>query len=382
MNIGIDIRPLISPARTGVGEYASELISAILNLDKQNKYFLFYNSYSDVSNNVPKWRQDNVQYIITRWPNKVFNGFIKIAGVPKLDKIMGNIDVFFSPNLNFTSLSKKTKFVLTIHDLPFEIFPEFFSPKQRLWHKMINPKKQCERADVIMVPSENTRRDIVDRYKLNPEKIKVLYHGLPQIFYKKELIGNSQKIKEKYKLPDKFILFLGTVEPRKNITGLIRAFETAHGSLPADYSLVIAGTNGWNYDKIFERANLSPVKDRIKFIGYVEPEEKPALYSLAHAFVYPSFYEGFGFPVIEAMACGTPVITSNRSSLPEITQNAAYLINPDNTVSIAQGIIKILNNKNIWDFYVSQGLRQAQKFSWAATADKWLGIVKNLNQGV
>lgn len=377
MNIGIDIRPLMSPTRTGVGEYTCELISAILKEDKKNQYFLFYNSYSDVSENIPDWKQDNVKYVITRWPNKLFNGLIKMTGMPKLDKIINNLDIFFSPNLNFTSLSKKTKFILTVHDLPFELFPEFFSPRQRLWHKTINPKKQCRRADLILVPSENTKRDVVDRYKINPEKIKVLYHGLPQIFYKKELVDN-QKIKEKYNLPGKFILFLGTVELRKNITGLIKAFEMAQKSLPANYSLVIAGTKGWDYKKIYECACSSSIKEKIKFIGYVEPNEKPALYSLSHLFVYPSFYEGFGFPVIEAMACGTPVITSNRSSLPEITENAACLINPNNTASISQGIIKVLNDKNIRERFISQGTKQAQKFNWAETAQKWLTLASNI----
>jgi len=372
----------MSPIRTGVGEYAYELLNAVFELDKENKYFLFYNSYSDVSKNIPKWDQENVHYTVTRWPNKVFNGFIRIAGVPKLDKIIkNNIDVFFSPNLNFTSLSKKTKFVITIHDLPFEIFPEFSSLRQRLWHKIINPKKQCQLADIILTPSENTKRDVADIYKINPDKIKVLYHGVKG---HPELVSGSPEMlkqvqhdtKQKYNLPDKFILFLGTVESRKNVTGLIEAFEKSFSSLPVPYSLIIAGATGHDFKKIKQCAGASPLKDRIKFIGYVEPAEKPALYSMADLFVYPSFYEGFGFPVIEAMACGTPVITSNRSSLPEVANDAAYLINSNDTASIVRGIVKILTDQRVKENFKTQGIKQAQKFSWNQTARQWLEIIK------
>jgi len=399
MNIGIDVRPLMT-TRTGVGEYTYELLNAVFALDKENQYFLFYNSYEDVSKNIPVWKQDNIHYITTRWPNKLFNASLKILGRPRLDclvrrlwtldfglkhkleeeakdqslKSKVRLDLWFSPNLNFTPLSKKVRHLLTIHDLSFEFFPEFFSLKQRLWHQVINPKKQCRSAQMIIVPSQNTKRDLMDYYKIPAEKITVLYPGLSTIFDNKDTT-HREEIKQKYSLPKKFILFLGTIEPRKNIPGLIKAFEKAYYQLPADYYLVIAGGDGWKTKKIYEELKKSPLREKIKFIGYVEPLHKPTLYSLASVFVYPSFYEGFGFPVLEAMASGTPTITSNRSSLVEITENASFLIDPNHPDSLAKGLVIVLNNENLRKKLVENGLKRALNFKWDDATKKWLEII-------
>lgn len=416
MNIGIDIRPLLSPVRTGIGEYTYELLSAIFKLDKENQYFLFYNSAkiphkSQIAKTESQiddfgWAGENINYIHTRWPNKLFNASIKIFRYPKLDKIISkNLDVFFSPNMGFTAISPRTHFVLTVHDLSFLFFPEFFSLKQRLWHALINPKKQCERADFILAPSENTKQDIINFYGVNADKIKVIYPGLSVDF--QETIPSTRdkkyittdKIKKKYFLPDEFILFLGAIEPRKNIAGLIKAFEIAHrspvsspntnypdvsigtptlrrGSIQNTH-LIIAGAPGWKNSAVYKQALSSPVKEKIKFLGFVEPEDKPALYAAASLFVYPSFYEGFGFPVLEAMSMGTPVITSNRSSLPEITGNAAYLIDPNRPAEIAAAMAELLANQNLRERQIKNGFIQSAKFSWDRAAGEWLKSIEN-----
>lgn len=377
LKIGIDIRCLMSPTRTGVAEYTHELLNAIFKIDKENQYYLFYNSYNEVFEHIPLWSGNNLHYIATNWPNKLFNASIKILGWPKLDKLVsrhGKLDYFFSPNLNFTALSKHVKPILTVHDLSFKFFPQFFSIKQKLWHWAINPKKQCQQADSILVLSENTKRDIVNYYKISSEKIKVAHGGLAEIFGRPP--ADKEKVKQKYNLPNRFILFLGTVEPRKNIIGLIEAFERVYSSLSIPYSLVIAGSGrGWKNKEIYDRALASPLRDKIEFIGYVEYAEKPALYSLADLFVYPSFYEGFGFPVLEAMACGVPVITSNRSSLPEITNNATYLVNPNRPAELADAIVKMLTDNNLREHFKKAGLEQTKKFTWEAAAKQWMDLI-------
>ncbi|HSR89318.1 MAG TPA: glycosyltransferase family 1 protein [Candidatus Udaeobacter sp.] len=392
--IGIDIRCLMSPLRAGVGEYTHELLSAIFKLDKENQYWLFYNSHTDVFAHIPLWSGSNIHYVATKWPNKLFNAFIKIFGWPKLDKLIsrnGKLDYFFSPNFNFTALSKDTKNILTVHDLSFKFFPQFFSLKQKLWHWAINPKKQCQQASFIITPSENTKRDIVDYYKIPAEKIKVAGGGLSGIFVchserSEESLKPSQRdpsvaslsqddIRKKYNLPNKFILCLGAVESRKNIIGLIEAFEK-FSKTTTGYSLVIAGSGrGWKNKKIYARALASPLRNNIEFIGYVDAQDKPTLYSMSELFVYPSFYEGFGFPVLEAMACGVPVITSNRSSLPEITEGAAYLINPNRPAEIAAAITKLISDTKLREYFIKKGLEQVKKFSWQAAAQKWLDIL-------
>ena len=377
LKIGIDIRCLMSSTRTGVGEYAYELLNAILKIDKENQYYLLYNSHTDVAEHTPLWPQNNIHYVATKWPNKLFNAFIKILGWPKLDKLVSRhnkLDYFFSPNLNFTALSKDIKHILTVHDLSFKFYPQFFSLKQKLWHWAVNPKKQCARADIIFTPSENTKRDITDYYHIPPEKIQITSGAISDIF--DNPVIDKEKLKQKYNLPNRFILFLGTVEPRKNIIGLIEAFEKCYSLLPNSYTLVIAGSGrGWKNKQIYARALASPLRDKIEFIGYVEAKEKPALYSLAELFVYPSFYEGFGFPVLEAMACSVPVITSNRSSLPEITGQAAYLINPNRPQEITEAIIKMLTDEKLREHFKKLGLEQIKKFSWETAAKQWLELI-------
>ena len=389
MNIGVDLRCLMTKNKTGVGEYTTELLSSVFDLDKTNQYFLFYNSAKDVTTLMPKWTGQNIHYVHTRWPNKLLNFCLLILKRPRLDKMaiencklkIVNLDAWFSPNLNFSVLSPKTNSILTVHDLSFEFFPEFFTPRQRLWHKIIGPKKQCEHANIILTPSENTKRDIVNYYKIDSNKIKVIYPGLSSIFYHlspifPELEEKKKQTKIKYNLPDNFILFLGTIEPRKNILGLIEAFEKSYSSLPLPYSLVIAGAPGWNNKKIYERAATSPLKERIKFIGYVESEDKPALYASASLFVYPSFYEGFGFPALEALASGVPVITTNRSSLPEITGPSAYLVNARYPGQLSEAITKLLTDQNLRERQIKNGLVQAEKFKWKKAAGEFLEVIK------
>lgn len=380
MNIGIDIRPLMSSIRAGVGEYSYELLSAIFAMDKINDYYLFYNSKKDVSANIPKWHQDNIHYVHTSWPNKVFNACVSLFNWPKIDR-QQKLDYFFSPNLNFTALTKDLTHTLTVHDLSFELFPKFFTLKRQLWHKIIHPKRQCQLSKTIIVPSHNTKRDLVDIYHLKPQKIQVIYPGLSSIFDNInpiELEKAKEKLRKKYFLPTNFILFLGTIEPRKNIIGLIESFEKASEKLPEEYTLIIAGGNGWKNKKIYNRASNSRLKNRIKFIGYLPSEDKPALYACASLFVYPSFYEGFGFPILEAMAMGTPVITSNRSSLPELADSSATLVNPNKNNEISSAIIQLLTGKNLARLQIKKGLETASKYSWKNTATTWLSLIPQL----
>jgi glycosyltransferase involved in cell wall biosynthesis len=374
MNIGVDIRPLMTAPRTGVGEYTYELLNAIFNIDRENQYFLFYNSSRDVSANIPDWKYDNVKIIGSHTPNKFFNTSLGLFGRPRLDKMCGaqKIDYWFSPNLSFTTLSREVKYILTIHDLSFDFFPEFSTRKQYFWHKAVRPKAQCKRADMIITPSENTKRDIVDYYKIPPEKIKVIFPGI----HTTQAEINAEEVRKKYNLPEKFILFLGTIEPRKNIVGLIESFEMLRAKYPVTDHLVIAGAPGWKNKEIFARAKSLNVADKIHFINFVAPKDKAALYAAADIFVYPSLYEGFGFPVLEAMSAGTPVITSNRSSLAEIAGLAAYLIDPTRPEQMTLAMNELLNNDKLRDWHIQKGLEQVKKYSWEKAAGEWLTLLK------
>ncbi len=381
MNIGIDIRCLMHPTKTGVGEYTQALLDALFILDKKNQYYLYYNSNKNISANLPKWDQGNVHIVSSHYPNKLLNLSIATIGYPKLDRLITKIthtklDVFYSPNLNFTALSTDISHFITIHDLAFFHFPEYYTLIQKWWHRILRPISQCQKAKMIFAPSKNTKLDLSHSFNISPDKIQVIYPGLSPIFHKTSDLENKKTIvKKKYHLPNHFILFLGTIEPRKNVDGVISAFEKVYSQLPFPYYLIIAGAKGWKNEEIYKRADKSPYRDHIQFIGYVHDDEKPALYAEAGLFIYPSFYEGFGFPVLEALSMNTPVVTSQRSSLPEIANKYARLVDPNNIHSIGYGIIDALKSNPTVKKPNEDLKKYLEKFSWEFTARQFLETV-------
>lgn len=315
-----------------------------------------------------------------RWPHKLLSASIALSGAPELDRLVEKragvrLDWFFSPNLHFTALSGNVRHILMVHDLTFHLFKNYFTPRQRLWHRLVNPKKQCQTAGRVIAPSENTKRDLVDHYQIPAEKITVLYPGLSSSF---DMQHSSSDTQRKYSLPENYILFLGAIEPRKNIPAIIQAFEESCPSLPASYSLVIAGAPASASRRILARIKASPRLGQIRLIGYVDHRDKPALYRGASLFVYPSFYEGFGFPALEAMAAGVPVIASNRSSLPEVTGAAAFLVNPHRPDEIAEGIRRLLTDAAARAAAIKSGRERAARFSWEKTAQDALALFSSV----
>ncbi len=383
MNIGIDINPLLSAERTGVGEYTFELLNALFEIDKKNHYFLFSNAW-DKEDHV-FWEQKNVHCVPTHYPNKFFHLALCLFRRPFLDTFVvknyekkqkmniGHLNIFFSPNLGFTSISKSCKHIQVVHDLSFEIFPQFFSFKRRWWHTILRPRSLCHNAAVVITPSLSSKRDVSDIYDIIPEKIHVISPGVSSVFLTPPLSSEDhvRLIKEKYHLPEKYIFFLGTLEPRKNIGEVIEAYKQS-SLLSKGYHLVIAGSKGWDYKSIVKKIEETA---GVTYIGYVHAEDKPLLYSFASLFVYPSYYEGFGIPVAEAMSCGVPVLTSNRSSLPEITQGAAYLVDPHNVEEIKVGMERILSSESLQKSLKEKGKQEAERFQWKKSAEDFLNLL-------
>jgi len=372
MKIGIDIRCLTDPHYSGISEYTYNLLESLLQIDQKNQYLLFYNAAKKVK--APKLDFPNVTYKAFKYPNKIFNLGIRFLKFAAIDKMLGGVDVFLIPNILFLNLSKDCRKILIIHDLSFELYPEFFTAKKRLWHKLIGPKQLCQQADTIIAVSKNTKNDITKIYKINPKKIKVIYPGISKIFFQTITDSAKQKVKNKYNLPEKYIFYLGNLEPRKNVESSILAFDKIKDK---SIHLVIAGGQAWKYKNIYKLWQNSSAKNRIKFLGYVDTNDKPALYSLAKIFVYPSIYEGFGLPPLEAMACGTPVITSFNSSLAEVVEDTGLLIDPNNTNEITETISQLLADPKLQNLLKERGLRQSQKFKWNKTAQEILNTFKN-----
>jgi glycosyltransferase involved in cell wall biosynthesis len=255
----------------------------------------------------------------------------------------------------------------------------------------MNTKQEAKKADKIMADSFSTKEDLVNIYKIDPAKIKVVYLGVSKDFKPiKKDNPQLKRVRKKYSLPASpsggpkpFILYFGTIEPRKNLILLIKAFEALkektiwkgfEGDVFSDLKLVIAGAKGWLYKDIFKEVENSKYKKDIIFTGFVDDKDKPHLYNLANLFVYPSFFEGFGFPPLEAMACGVPTIVSNASSLPEIVGDGAVMIDPYNVDELAFAIRKVLEDKDLRENLIKKGLKQAKKFSWDKTAQEVLEV--------
>jgi len=376
MTIGIDIRVLARGKRSGVEEYLINLLPYMFELGKDIKFKLFYNSWQKAPLSKDWLELPNVEVSEFRIPNRPLSFLAKHFNWPQIDRMIGGCDVFFSPHFLIVGLSKKCRHIITFHDLSFEYFPEFFSWDKRFWHFSVDPRARAKKADKIIAVSESTGDDLIDLYGISGKRVKVIYSGVGDEF--KPIKKNSQKcdeIKKKYNLPDKFILYLGTLEPRKNVVGLIRAFELLKSNKSDAYQnmkLVLAGSNGWLYDEIFKTARSSAFFKDIFFTGFIEPQDKVYLYNLAELFVFPSFFEGFGFPPLEAMACGVPVITSNNSSLPEIVADAGLTIDARNYAELAFAMNEVLGDSDLREILVAKGLAQAQKFSWRKCAEQLL----------
>lgn len=394
MNILFDIRTLLDERYSGVSEYVRLLLTNLLEVDTQNQYFLFYNSARDFSGRLPVFRQSNVHVVYTRLPNKIFNYlFLKIFGRPYFDRLAKrqtgqSIDLFFMPHLNFAAWSPEVKSVLAVHDLSFYYFPEFFNWRKNLWHRLLNVKKLVKRFDRVVAFTENSADDIVSLSHMQRERLSVIPSGLEAGF--KPLLKNDPellRVRGKYALPERFILSLSTVEPRKNIEALIEAFDLLKSkeSKRADrgvtsLKLVIAGGRGWSSASMYRRAESSPYARDIIFLDYVEAGDRVYLYNAAEVFAFPSFYEGFGFPPLEAMACGTPVVAATSSCLPEIAGEGALMIDPYNSAALAEALQTILEDDILAQKLRAAGLRTAEKFRWKKTALAYLDLFQELGQ--
>lgn len=381
MKIGVDIRVLMDRYYSGIAHYSANLLNELIKISDDQEYRLFYNSFRNIDEKMSKWKSERTKLVSTKYPNKLFNYFAqKLLKKPEIDKLLGDIDIFWSPHFNFTNLSEKSKHVLTIHDLSFMRYPEYFSRRKNFWHKAVSLKEQAKKCQALIAVSNNTKNDIIELLGIAEEKVFVVYSGLNKfkghISYDDEL-----SFLEKHQLKNNYILYLGNIEPRKNIAGLINAYNILRDRniRLVDTQLVLAGGTGWKNREIYLARENSPYKENIKFIGHVSTKEREILFKKANFLVYPSFYEGFGFPPLEAMEASLPVITSNISSLPEVVENAALTINPYDINDLARSMELLIYNNDLKETLKKEGKIQAEKFKWSKTAKKYLEIFKTFS---
>lgn len=382
MIVGIDIRFLARGKRTGIEEYALNLIPELVKQNSSTEFKFFYNAFRKEQLEFEWLKAGNCRLFEFRMPNRfMLDPLAKFLRQPKLDKLMGGADVFFSPHFLLSPVSERCKKIITFHDLSFEYFPEFFPRRKRFWHYSLNLSARAREAQKIIAVSQSTQNDLVDLYRIPQNKVETIHLGVGDEF--KRISPSDpglELVRRKYSLPEKFILFFGTIEPRKNLAGLIKAYEIFRqkAAANADYRLVIAGNKGWLCSEIFQQAKNSVFSSDIKFTGFIEPDEKVFLYNLASLFVFPSFFEGFGFPPLEAMACGVPVIVSNNSSFPETSGQGGLMVDPYNSGEIAWAMEEILKDERLSRDLAEKGFLCAKKFSWKKCAMETMGVIKSV----
>ncbi len=381
MKIGIDIR-LIGKKQTGSEVYFFNLVKYLAAADKENEYYLYTdrNPKTDTSlkAEIDRLKLDNnFRIIFLDSPNRFWWNFWALP-----DHLRKNpVDVFHTQYIAPFWLPKKIKLVLTIHDISFNFFPEFIKKSDLFFLKTLMPRS-IRRADKIITVSRNERRQIIDFYKIPAEKVDFTYNGVDfERFAKEFSTEEKEKIRAKYKLPEKFLLYVGTMQPRKNVPALVATLRSLYDKYgTGGLKLVIVGNRqARNFDeRIDEAIKKYNLRNDVIFPGWVEDEDLPAFYKLADCFVFVSLYEGFGIPVVEAMAAGLPVVSSDKSCLPEVGGEAALYADPADSRKFASQINRILSDNNLRSELIKKGNELAQTYSWQKTAEKTLGIYRSL----
>lgn len=371
--------------KTGVYHFGFNLLKQLSSIDKKNKYLLY--SFFPMSKDTLSEFRDNVQ-------NRVIKPKIGWLNLRlSLEFLFKKPDIFLGLS-QALPIYHPLKTIIVVYDLAFERYPECYG---KSYHRLSRQTKYAvKNCDKIIAVSDSTKNDIVNLYGIDPDKITVIYHGIPIINrfadftpqgsprsagsplgclrHHKEII----RIKKKYHLKDNYFLFVGSLKPIKNIPRLIQAFAIFLGKVKKDYQLVLAGSDYWLDKNISEKIDQLKLKKSIKILGYVADEDLPGLYRNSLSFVSPSLYEGFGIPIIEAMACKTPVITSNTSSMPEITGKSAILVNPENIKDLSGALYQIATDENLRKKLKKEGPKRAGNFSWKKSAKQLLYLIESI----
>lgn len=378
MRIAIDYNSAL-PVRVGIGRYTHNLVKWIARLDRSNQYFLFSFFFRDRRQKLAGANAPGAPNFSLRFapiPVRISRLFSYRLNLP-IEFLIGNFDVVHFPDpLPFRG--RRARIVVTIHDIIFATMPDLYLDSQRALLEE-HMAKIVRRADAIIAVSKTTRKDVLRIYGFDEKRIYVVEHGVEENFKPLISSGLLEEVRGMYGLPEKFVLYVGTLEPRKNHVRLIQAFRLMCERHPNQYSLVICGKKGWMYDEIFNVANSPGLREKVLFIGYVPDEHLPFLYNLAGAVVYPSLYEGFGLPVIEAMACGKPVLTSNRGVLAEVAGDGALLVNPEDEDEMANGLHRLVFDNELRERLKVSGLKKASEFTWERAAKATLQVYDRIS---
>lgn len=379
MKIGIDIRHLAKAQHSGVGHYTLNLIKHLARQNPDEQLILFAAGTRATLAQLPRLRGANIKLETLSMPNRLLTARLKSLVGPALEDYLSEPpDLWLFPNIN--QIKTRLPYALTMHDVAFRLFPEYFTAKSRLWFRTAQVGKLLADAGTILSVSARTKADLNHLWSVPTSKIKVTPLGVDND-YTPQRQPNDRQFLKAHQIDFPYVLTLSTLEPRKNIESAIEAFDAVarqHPSLP--HHLVIAGGYGWKTKSIHEAKRRAWARERIHFLGYVPGHHKPTLYRRASVFLFPSFYEGFGLPTLEALASGTPVITSFTGSMPEVVGNAAILIDPYNVTDLEQALTEVLLDENLSSLLRERGLARAKTYTWTQTAHITMEALQNLSQ--
>jgi glycosyltransferase involved in cell wall biosynthesis len=375
MRIAIDYRSALSQ-RVGVGRYTHNLVESLSSIDRENDYLLFSFLLKGYKSNTSDFTPPgpNFKSVSAPIPTRMTRFWANRLSVP-IESVIGECDIVHFPE-PYPFRSRKGKIVVTVHDVSFALMPEAFTRDVvSLFKKQMDVV--ARRADEIIAVSEQTKSDLVQLYGLDDSKIHVVLHGVGKSFRPIKELEELQDIRTEYGLPEKFVLHVGTLEPRKNHRRTLEAYRLMREKHSGQYHLVICGKKGWLYDEVLRMSESPSLKGNVLFTGYVRDEDLPGIYNLAAAVIYPSLYEGFGLPIAEAMACGRPVLTSDRGAMAEVAHGAALLVDPEDVDGMADGLYRLLEDETLRRDLVEAGLKRASGLTWEETARKTLQVYRN-----
>ncbi len=379
MRIALDYTAAIRQG-AGIGTYVRNLFSAMLSQDAQNHYTLITSGSATEEHPFPE--AENVRGRNILIPDRYLNilWYRWRTPLPPPALFTGSVDIYHGPDFVLPPLYKSVRKVVTIHDLSFLEHPEYAVPSLATYLRKVVPEAVAA-ADVVATVSHEVGHTLVKHFATPQEKLTVIPNGVSPHFRRITdpiLLGATQ---HKFNLKFPLVLAVGTLEPRKNHAGLIKAFYKAQQKKDGPAMLAIAGGQGWLYDETKSLVEELKLEKKVRFLGRVTDLELVTLYSMATIFAFPSFYEGFGVPPIEAMACGAPVITSNTSALPEVAQDAALLIDPYDIDALAGALTRLTEDASLRAELQQKGYERAKQYTWAMSARKMLAVYQKLYNG-
>ncbi|MDQ2715934.1 MAG: glycosyltransferase family 4 protein [Chloroflexota bacterium] len=363
----------------GVGQYVRGLVDAMLAQDTRNKYTLITSGRPTKEHAFPT--ASNVRGRSVFIPDRYLNILWYRWRAPLYaNGFTGPADIYHGLDFGLPPLAGRVRKVVTVYDLAFLQYPETAVPSLAAYLNKVVPEAVAA-ADVVAAISHATKQALIEHYKAPPQKITVIPCGIAPHFQRVTDPALLEATRRKFDLHHPLILGVGTLEPRKNHLGLIKAFYEAQQGQEGPAMLALAGGQGWLYEETRRVVTELKLEDKVRFLGRVDDADLVALYSLADVFAFPSFFEGFGMPPLEAMACGAPVITSNTSSLPEVTGEAALLVDPHDTQALADAIRRVIGDEGLREELRQKGYLQAQRYTWSESARKMLSVYQKLYAG-